>query len=190
MLRLFERRTPGAPVAHIEVTNAGETYRVALKRVSTSRRFTLRVRAATRDVLLTMPARSSLAVGARVRRTPRRLDRRAAGAIAQAGRVRARRGDAIARRRSHDRPPSRRARRRLDRNRRARSLALRQRRSPAYSRAASPIFSSARRARTCKRRSRATPSGWPCRPSASCCATPRAAGARARRPAGSISPGG
>src|ERR1700685_4237413 len=83
MLRLFERRTPGAPVAHIEVTNAGETFRVALKRVSTSRRFTLRVRAATRDVLLTMPARSSLHsarefaerhaawIGARLARLPR-----------------------------------------------------------------------------------------------------------------------
>src|SRR5271167_1202188 len=83
MLRLFERRTPGAQVAHIEVTNAGETFRVALKRVSTSRRFTLRVRAATRDVLLTMPARSSLHsarefaerhaawIGARLARLPR-----------------------------------------------------------------------------------------------------------------------
>src|SRR6202042_3933184 len=33
---------------------------LALKRVSTSRRFTLRVRTATRDVLLTMPSRSSI----------------------------------------------------------------------------------------------------------------------------------
>src|ERR1700685_1970649 len=86
MLRLFERRTPGAPVAHIEVTNAGETFRVALKRVSTSRRFTLRVRAATRDVLLTMPARSSLHsarefaerhaawIGARLARLPRPVE--------------------------------------------------------------------------------------------------------------------
>src|SRR6202789_1374857 len=60
MLRLFERRTAGAPIAHIEGSNGGETFRGAFKRVSTSRRFTLRVRAATRDVLLTMPARSSL----------------------------------------------------------------------------------------------------------------------------------
>jgi len=86
MLRLFERRTLGAPVAHIEVTNAGETFRVALKRVSTSRRFTLRVRAATRDVLLTMPARSSLHsarefaerhaawIGARLARLPRPVE--------------------------------------------------------------------------------------------------------------------
>ena len=60
MLRLFERRTPPGPVAHIEVAHAGEVYRVALKRLSTSQRFTLRVRAATRDVLLTVPERSSL----------------------------------------------------------------------------------------------------------------------------------
>ena len=86
MLRLFERRTPGAQVGHIEVANGGETFRVALKRVSTSRRFTLRVRAATRDVLLTMPARSSLQsarefaerhaawIGARLARLPRPVE--------------------------------------------------------------------------------------------------------------------
>ncbi|MDR3407376.1 MAG: SprT family zinc-dependent metalloprotease [Methylovirgula sp.] len=51
-------------LAFIEVSHAGETYRVALKRISTARRFTLRVRAATRDVVLTMPPRGSL-VGAR-----------------------------------------------------------------------------------------------------------------------------
>jgi predicted metal-dependent hydrolase len=60
MLRLFERRPSAAPVAHIEIAHGEQVFRVALKRVSTSRRFTLRVRAATRDVLLTMPARSTL----------------------------------------------------------------------------------------------------------------------------------
>ena len=86
MLRLFERRTAGEPVAHIEVRNGGETFRVALKRVSTSRRFTLRVRAATRDVLLTMPSRSSLQsarefaerhaawIGVRLARLPRPVE--------------------------------------------------------------------------------------------------------------------
>ncbi len=48
----------------IEVSHAGETFRIALKRISTARRFTLRVRAATRDVVLTMPPRGSL-IGAR-----------------------------------------------------------------------------------------------------------------------------
>ena len=83
MLPLFERRTPAAPVALIEVAHAGEVFCVALKRLSTSRRFTLRVRAATRDVLLTMPSRSSLRsarefaerhaawIGARLARLPR-----------------------------------------------------------------------------------------------------------------------
>jgi hypothetical protein len=60
MLRLFERRPPAPEVTEIEVSHAGEVYRVALKRMASSRRYTLRVRAATRDILLTMPARSSL----------------------------------------------------------------------------------------------------------------------------------
>lgn len=60
MLRLFQRRPPAPPVAHLDIEHDGRVFRVALKRVSTSRRYTLRVRAATRDVLLTMPARSSL----------------------------------------------------------------------------------------------------------------------------------
>ena len=59
MLRLFQRQGSESP-AHFDVAHDGEVYRVALKRVATSRRFTLRVRAATRDVVLTMPARSSL----------------------------------------------------------------------------------------------------------------------------------
>jgi predicted metal-dependent hydrolase len=83
MLRLFERRPTVAPVAHIEIAHAGDVLRIALKRVSTSRRFTLRVRAATRDVLLTMPSRSSLKsarefaerhaawIGARLARLPK-----------------------------------------------------------------------------------------------------------------------
>jgi predicted metal-dependent hydrolase len=57
MLRLFER--PPEP-SHFDVAHDGEVYRVALKRSPQSRRFTLRVRAATRDVLLTIPARASL----------------------------------------------------------------------------------------------------------------------------------
>ena len=59
MLRLFQRQAPDQ-AAHIEIAHDGEVYRIALKRVATSRRFTLRVRTATRDALLTMPSRSSL----------------------------------------------------------------------------------------------------------------------------------
>jgi hypothetical protein len=51
-------------IAYLDVSHAGETYRVALKRIASARRFTLRVRAATRDVVLTMPPRGSIA-GAR-----------------------------------------------------------------------------------------------------------------------------
>ena len=57
MLRLFER--PPEP-SHFDVSHAGAVYRVALSRSPRSRRFTLRVRAATRDVLLTVPTRASL----------------------------------------------------------------------------------------------------------------------------------
>ena len=46
--------------AFIDVAHAGQVYRVALKRVNRARRFTLRVRSATRDAVLTMPAGSSL----------------------------------------------------------------------------------------------------------------------------------
>src|ERR1700760_3570213 len=60
MLSLFERKAPAPSVAEIEVAHNGEIYRVALKRLATSRRYTLRVRAASRDVLLTMPARGAL----------------------------------------------------------------------------------------------------------------------------------
>ncbi|HXT06333.1 MAG TPA: SprT family zinc-dependent metalloprotease [Roseiarcus sp.] len=56
MLSLFDRR----PASEIEIAHAGEVYRVALRRVATSRRYTLRVRAASRDALLTMPARGTL----------------------------------------------------------------------------------------------------------------------------------
>jgi predicted metal-dependent hydrolase len=80
LLRLFER---GPAPAHLDVAHDGEIYRVAINRSTRSRRFTLRVRAASRDVLLTMPARASIAaarefterhaawIGARLARLPR-----------------------------------------------------------------------------------------------------------------------
>ena len=60
MLRLFQRGAPRAPVAHFEIAHCGAVHQVALRRLSNARRFTLRVRAASRDVVLTMPARASL----------------------------------------------------------------------------------------------------------------------------------
>ena len=80
LLRLFER---GPEAAHLDVAHDGEVYRIAINRSTRSRRFTLRVRAASRDVLLTMPARASLTsarafaerhsawIGARLARLPR-----------------------------------------------------------------------------------------------------------------------
>ncbi|HWG03594.1 MAG TPA: SprT family zinc-dependent metalloprotease [Beijerinckiaceae bacterium] len=60
MLRLFRRdNVPPAEVPHFEISHGGEIYHVAVRRVRGARRFTLRVRAATRDILLTMPMRGS-----------------------------------------------------------------------------------------------------------------------------------
>ncbi len=44
----------------LTVVHAGVTYRIAVKRVASARRFTLRVRTATQDAVLTMPPRASL----------------------------------------------------------------------------------------------------------------------------------
>lgn len=66
MLRLKERRPAPRSAAEgrrspvFEIVHAGVTYRVAVKRVGTARRFTLRVRAATHDTVLTMPSSASL----------------------------------------------------------------------------------------------------------------------------------
>lgn len=62
MLRLFRRDTSSGSLAHdhLDVSHEGALYRVTLKRVSGARRFTLRVRAATRDVVLTMPSRGAI----------------------------------------------------------------------------------------------------------------------------------
>ena len=72
----------GLDVRFFDVDHAGEIHRVQIKRVATARRFTLRVRAATRDAVLTMPPRGSLPraklfverhaawIGARLERLP------------------------------------------------------------------------------------------------------------------------
>lgn len=66
----------------IEVTHSGDVHRVQVRRAPAARRFTLRVRAASRDVVLTMPVRSKIDearkfaeqhaawIGARIRRLP------------------------------------------------------------------------------------------------------------------------
>lgn len=50
----------GSGIEFVDVEHAGAKHRVEVRRVATARRLTLRVRAAKRDVILTMPARGSL----------------------------------------------------------------------------------------------------------------------------------
>ncbi len=59
MLR-FLGGAPKKAVSEIQIAHRGATFRIALKRVATARRLTLRVRAATRDIVLTMPLRAGL----------------------------------------------------------------------------------------------------------------------------------
>ncbi len=61
MLRLLrEGPAPSGGSTPIILTHAGETIAVALRRSTTARRFTLRVRFAARDAVLTMPRRASV----------------------------------------------------------------------------------------------------------------------------------
>ena len=83
MLSLFRRTAPPRDTAQFEVSHQGESYRIALKRVVGATRFTIRVRSATRDVVLTMPIRGSVAaahefavrhadwIGTRLRKLPK-----------------------------------------------------------------------------------------------------------------------
>jgi predicted metal-dependent hydrolase len=60
MLRALFTRTPPPAVSEIEITFAGVRYRIGIKRNRQARRYTLRIDAGTRGVVLTMPARGSL----------------------------------------------------------------------------------------------------------------------------------
>lgn len=62
LMRALFRSSPAQPgtQAFVEVCHGAERYRVAVKRVSRARRFTLRVRSATLDAVLTMPSGSSM----------------------------------------------------------------------------------------------------------------------------------
>ncbi|MGO9674241.1 MAG: M48 family metallopeptidase [Methylocella sp.] len=64
MLRLFRRDPPPAREADfIDVAHDGEIYRIRVRRTSSAKRFTLRIRTAARDIVLTMPARASFKHG-------------------------------------------------------------------------------------------------------------------------------
>ncbi len=86
MLRLFRRDPPTVREADfIDVSHGGETYRIRVRRTASARRFTLRVRTAARDILLTMPVRASFRdgqsfaerhgawIGAKLRRLPEKV---------------------------------------------------------------------------------------------------------------------
>jgi hypothetical protein len=59
ILKLFGKN-PQKTVTEIHIAHKGAKFRIALKRIGSARRFTLRVRAATRDIVLTMPARANI----------------------------------------------------------------------------------------------------------------------------------
>ncbi|HUI22229.1 MAG TPA: SprT family zinc-dependent metalloprotease [Methylocella sp.] len=77
----------------LDISHAGETYRVNIRRITSARRFTLRVRAATQDVVLTMPARGSIAeaksfasrhaawIGAKLRQLPEKIPLKPGGLV-------------------------------------------------------------------------------------------------------------
>ncbi|MCJ2109782.1 M48 family metallopeptidase [Methylobacterium sp. E-025] len=50
---------------HLDIVHDGETYRVAVRRRPTARRLTLRVSAATGEVVITLPARSAISTAQR-----------------------------------------------------------------------------------------------------------------------------
>lgn len=98
MLRLFRSKTIDAPKPaakkpspakaeprEIEILHEGAAYRVSLKRVAAAKRYTLRLRAANQDLVLTMPLRGSIRaaqdfaerhagwIGARMRQLPQNV---------------------------------------------------------------------------------------------------------------------
>ena len=81
-------------------------YPVRLRRHRQARRYTLRIQAATREVILTIPPRGTPEGSTRVRAEARRLDRGAARTIAGSGAVCAWRRHAAARRAAPDRASS------------------------------------------------------------------------------------
>lgn len=80
--RLLRAPAPAEDQTAFEVALGDKRHRIFLRRSKTARRFTLRIRAATRDVVLTVPARAKLAeaklfaqrhadwIGARLQRLP------------------------------------------------------------------------------------------------------------------------
>jgi predicted metal-dependent hydrolase len=87
-------------ITSLDVSHAGETYQINLRRMASARRFTLRVRAATQDVVLTMPSRGSLNeaksfanrhaawIGAKLRQLPEKIPLKPGGVVPVRGTLR------------------------------------------------------------------------------------------------------
>ena len=183
-------RRPSEPQA-IEVFFDRSIYLVRVRRHRQARRYTLRIQAATREVVLTIPPRGTLKGSARVRAEARRLDRDAAGPAAGSGAVC--RGDrgAVARSAAPHCASPRRARHRLDRDRLAPASGCCA--SPVRLRtsiAASAISCGARPSANSRPRACSLPPLSASRSSGSPCATRRAAGGPARQRACCHIPGG
>ena len=180
MLRLFRREPPPAREADfIDVSHGGETYRVRVRRSASAKRFTLRIRTAARDIVLTMPARASFKqgksfaerhgawIGAKLRRVPEKIGfelgdsvplRGVPHSIALAARLR---------------EPGRRHRRGAGRRRRH---AVGSRRRRLYAAARAGFSDSRGAARPRPGRSLVTPAALASRSAGSLCATRRAGG--------------
>ena len=130
-LRALLYRRPTEPPA-IDVVFDKSIYLVRVRRHRQARRYTLRIDAASREVVLTIPPRGSLQGSAGVRAEARRVDRGATAAPAAGDAVRARRGRAAPRRAASHRASAGCPRHGLDRTgRRRRAPALRRRRAAA-----------------------------------------------------------
>ena len=74
MLRALLFRRPAEPQA-IEIPFDGAIYLVRVRRHRRARRYTLRIQAATREVVLTLPPRGNVKEGTVIRREAWRVDR-------------------------------------------------------------------------------------------------------------------
>ena len=86
-LRALLYRRPSEPAA-IEVIFDRAIYLVRMRRHRQARRYTLRIDAASREVVLTIPPRGSVKEAQRIRPEARRLDRGAAETAAAGGAIR------------------------------------------------------------------------------------------------------
>ena len=136
-------RRPSEPQA-IEVIFDRSIYLVRVRRHRQARRYTLRIQAATREVMLTIPPRGSLKEAREFAQKHGGWIAARLGRLPEAGAVRARHRGSVARRAAPHRASARRARHGLDRDRRRRRAAALRRRRGAACRSAVGDFLRAR----------------------------------------------